>query len=245
MLFLRSLAFYVGYVGVTVVWGGFWTIFGLFLPFRTRFRVIINWWSRLVLLWLRSTCNVRYTVEGLDNIPERACVVFARHESTWETLFLQSLFVPQATVIKRSLLHIPFFGWPFRLLRPIAIDRDKPREALRAISEVGQSRLDDNIWVVLFPEGTRCQVGALGKFGPGGAYLCQASGAPCLVVAHNAGRFWPPHQFVKHPGEISVKISEPLDTNGQKAKEINRLAMNRMRDLYRHLESGLATTRPD
>ena len=237
MLTLRSLAFYLGYITVTVFWGGFWTVFGLFLPFRTRFRVIINWWSRFVLWWLRVTCNIRYDVEGIDKIPNRACVVFARHESTWETLFLQSLFVPQATVIKRSLLHIPFFGWPFRLLRPIAIDRDKPREALRVISEIGRQRLDDDIWVVLFPEGTRCAVGNLGKFGPGGAYLCQASKAPCLVIAHDAGRYWPPHRFIKQPGVIRVKIAEPFDTNKKKAKQINDIASDRMRQLLQDLES--------
>ncbi len=238
MLALRSLAFYVGYIGATIVWGGFWTVFGLFLPFHARFRVIINWWSRFVLFWLRSTCNIRYVIEGMDNIPARACVVFARHESTWETLFLQSLFVPQATVIKASLLHIPFFGWPFRLLRPIAIDRNKPKEALRTIAKVGQMRLEENIWVVLFPEGTRCEVGEIGKFGPGGSYLCHACGAPCLVIAHNAGRHWPPHRFLKRPGEIRVKIAPPFDTCGKSAKEINRLAFERMEKLYLSLDSG-------
>ena len=232
MLALRSLAFYVGYVVATVLWGGFWALFGLFLPFRTRFLVIINWWSRFVLFWLKCTCNIRYTIDGIDNIPDSACVVFARHESTWETLFLQSLFAPQATVIKRSLLHIPFFGWAFRLLRPIAIDRDKPREALRAIAEIGRKRLEDDIWVVLFPEGTRCRVGEIGKFGPGGAHLCASSQASCLVLAHNAGQFWPPHQFIKQPGEIRVKIAKPLDTTGKKAKAINQLAADRMRKLY-------------
>ncbi len=236
MLAFRSLAFYLGYVGATVVWGGFWTVFGVFLPFRTRFRVIINWWSRFVLFWLRNTCNIRYVIDGMDNIPDRACVVLARHESTWETLFLQSLFVPQATVIKASLLHIPFFGWPFRLLRPIAINRDRPRDALRIIAEVGQKRLDEDIWVVLFPEGTRCDVGEVGKFGPGGSYLCRASGSPCLVIAHNAGRYWPPHQFLKRPGEIRVKIAAPFETKEKNAKEINRLAYDRMRELYSSLE---------
>ncbi len=238
MLALRSLAFYLGYVIATIIWGGFWTVFGLFLPFRTRFRVIINWWSRFVLFWLQSTCNIRYIIEGIENIPERPCVVLARHESTWETLFLQSLFVPQATVIKASLLHIPFFGWPFRLLRPIAINREKPRDALRTIAEVGQKRLDDRIWVVLFPEGTRCAVGEIGQFGPGGSYLCHSSRSPCLVIAHNAGRYWPPHRFLKRPGEIRVKIAEPFDTSAKSTKEINRLARERMREMYAGLESS-------
>ncbi len=225
---IRSLAFYIVYVVATVIWGGFWTLFGLLLPYRARFVVIINWWSRFVLLWLRITCGIHCKIEGLEHIPDQPCVVLARHESTWETIFLQSLFVPQTTVVKRSLLHIPFFGWPLRLLRPIAVDRNKPREALLTLGKEGARRLQQGIWVVLFPEGTRCPVGEIGRFGPGGAYLCQTTGAPCLVIGHNSGRHWPPHQLTKYPGEIRLKITPLIDTSGKTAKEINALARQRL-----------------
>ena len=174
-------------------------------------------------------------MDGREHIPENPCVVFARHESTWETLFLQALFVPQATVIKRSLLLIPFFGWAFWLLRPIAINRNKPREALRTVAKEGTKRLAENIWVVLFPEGTRCPVGKIGKFGPGGAYLCENADASCLVIAHNAGRYWPPHQLKKRPGEILVKIAPSIDTSGKNAKEINAIARDVLERLYADL----------
>ena len=235
MMVLRSILFYLGYILVTVLWGGFWTLFGLFLPYRIRFRVIINWWSRFVLSWLRITCGIGVSVDGREHIPQSPCVVFARHESTWETLFLQALFVPQATVIKRSLLLIPFFGWAFWLLRPIAINRNKPREALRTVAKEGTKRLAENIWVVLFPEGTRCPVGKIGKFGPGGAYLCENAEASCLVIAHNAGRYWPPHQLKKRPGEILVKIAPSIDTSGKNAKEINAIARDVLERLYADL----------
>ena len=32
MMVLRSILFYLGYILVTVLWGGFWTLFGLFSP---------------------------------------------------------------------------------------------------------------------------------------------------------------------------------------------------------------------
>lgn len=183
------------------------------------------------------TCGIGCSVEGREHIPARPCVVFARHESTWETLFLQSLFVPQATVIKRSLLLIPFFGWAFSLLRPIAIDRSKPREALRTIAKEGTKRLAENTWVVLFPEGTRCRVGEIGKFGPGGAHLCNSAGAACIVVAHDAGRYWPAHQLTKRPGQIRVKIAPCIDTTGKNTKEINAIARRVLERLYADLSS--------
>jgi 1-acyl-sn-glycerol-3-phosphate acyltransferase len=220
VLTLRAVAFYAGYTLATIVWGTLGALFGWLAPYRLRFRLIIGCWTWFCLAWLRVTCGIRHRTVGLEKVPAQACIVLCRHESTWETLFLQQLFHPQATLIKRELLRIPFFGWAFRTLRPIAIDRRKQRQALRTLIEQGRARLDDGIWVVLFPEGTRMPAGRLGRFQPGGAALAAATGAPVVVVGHNAGSFWPAHQFLKRPGEITVIIGEPLDTRGLSTKEV-------------------------
>jgi 1-acyl-sn-glycerol-3-phosphate acyltransferase len=191
----------------------------------------------MVLAWLRWCCNVNVRIEGLENIPNQACVVFVKHESTWETLFVQTLFAPQATLVKKELLRIPFFGWAFRLLRPIAIDRSDPRSALRTLIREGTARLDKNIWVVLFPEGTRVPLGETRDFQIGGAALAEASGRSVLVIAHNAADCWPAHSLGKHAGTITVRICPPIATNGKKRKEINALA-------YVTMTSAMASIRP-
>jgi len=243
---IRAIAFYLGYALVTIVWGSLSVLIAWLIPFRARFQFVIGVWTRLVLAWLRVCCGVRHEVEGLENIPEHACVVFVKHESTWETLFIQTLFAPQATLIKRELLHIPFFGWAFRLLKPIAIDRRDGRAALRALIREGRQRIADDIWVVLFPEGTRVPVGSTRPFQVGGAALADAIGAPILVVAHTAGDRWPAHRLVKQPGVIRVRISPPLATENKKAKEINEMAQSwlaqAMRDLGREPQMSRLTT---
>ena len=220
----RAVAFYTGYVVATIVWGALSVLVAWVFPYRFRFFFVIGCWTRMVLLWLRVCCGIRIQVDGRENIPEEACVVFVKHESTWETLFIQTLFAPQATLVKNELLHIPFFGWAFRLLRPIAIDRDDPRGALRTLITEGKARLNQNIWVVLFPEGTRVPLGASRSFQMGGAALAESSARPVLVVAHNSGEFWPPHRLAKRPGTIRVIVSKPILTSGKKRKEINVLA---------------------
>lgn len=245
MLSVRAALFYLGYTLVTVVWGALGTVFGWLLPYRLRFRFIIGCWTAFCLAWLRLTCGIRHRVDGLDNLPERPCIVLCRHESTWETLFLQRLFRPQATLIKRELLHIPFFGWAFRTLRPIAIDRRQQRKALRTLISEGRSRLDDGIWVVLFPEGTRLPPGVPGRFQPGGAALAAATGAPVLIVVHDSGSFWPAHAFRKRPGEIRVLIGEPLETVGRSSKDIQRAIGERFAALMAELpRSADAARRP-
>lgn len=226
---LRSCLFFAGYAVLTIVWGTLGILLGWLMPYRARFTFIISIWTGMVLLWLRLTCGIKCEVQGRENIPSTPCLVFAKHESTWETLFLQSLFAPQATLIKRELLNIPFFGWAFRLLRPIAIDRSSPRGALRHLISAGKERLANDIWVVLFPEGTRMPTGELGRFQPGGAALAAATGQPILVVSHDAGRYWPAHRFSKRSGTVQVRIGQPLSTDGKSTKEINSEAQEQMR----------------
>lgn len=237
---VRALLFYVGYTVATVVWGTLGAVFGWLFPYRLRFRLIIGCWTAFCLFWLKWTCGIRHRVQGLENIPAQPCIVLARHESTWETLFLQQLFQPQATLIKRELLHIPFFGWAFRTLRPIAIDRSQQRKALKTLINEGRARLDDGIWVVLFPEGTRMPPGQAGRFQPGGAALASASGAPVLIVVHNAGSFWPAHAFHKRPGCIDVVIGAPIATEGLSTKEVQEQVTRRFGELMGRLPDAPA-----
>jgi 1-acyl-sn-glycerol-3-phosphate acyltransferase len=241
---LRSLAFLAGYAIVTVLWGTLGILLGGLMPYRQRFVFIVVTWTRLVLGWLRLTCGIRAEVEGEDRLPDAPCVVLVRHESTWETLFLQGLLVPQTTVIKRELLWIPFFGWAYRLLKPIAIDRSDGRGALKALVRSGRARLRDGIWVVLFPEGTRLAPGQPGRFQRGGAALATAVDVPVVVVAHDAGRYWPARRWLKQPGTIRVRISPPIDTSGRTTPEVTAEAEAWMRaamaDLYpERTEAGI------
>lgn len=234
---VRSALFFTGYAVLTITWGTLGILLGWLMPYRARFTFIISIWTGMILLWLRITCGIKAEVHGRENIPNTPCVVFAKHESTWETLFLQQLFAPQATLIKRELLNIPFFGWAFRLLRPIAIDRSSPRGALKHLISAGKERLANDIWVVLFPEGTRMPTGELGRFSPGGAALAAATGQPILVVSHNAGRYWPAHRFSKRSGTVQVCIGKPLITEGKSTKEINSEAQEYMRLLTEQVET--------
>jgi len=217
---LRSACFYLGYAVLTIVWGSLSVIIGWVLPYRLRFEFIIGIWTRMCLLWLKWTCGIDHQITGMENIPTDPCVVLCRHESTWETLFLQTLLSPQATIIKRELLWIPFFGWAFALNKPIAIDRSSPRAALKRLINVGRERLAERIWVVLFPEGTRMPPGEIGRFQAGGGALAAAADCPVLVIAHNGGSHWPAHQIRKIPGTIQVLISKPIQPDGRNSKAL-------------------------
>lgn len=220
MLFLRSLLF-VSLHLLTAVFFGMLSIFLWMLPFRWRYSVISQW-AKSNLWLLEKICRISFKVEGLENIPDTACVILCKHQSSWETLALQAVFPPQVWVLKRELLWIPFFGWGLAALEPIAIDRRAGRKALNQVISQGRDRLGKGAWVVIFPEGTRISAGEMGRFGIGGARLAVDTGYPIVPVAHNAGYFWPKHGFLKRPGVITMVVGSVLPTEELSAADANQ-----------------------
>ncbi len=234
----RAALFYAGYILSTIVWGTLAVAVGWLLPTKARFNFVIGVWTRMVLKWLAWTCGIRAEVSGRENLPKEPCVLLVKHQSTWDTLFVQTLVSPQTTLIKRELLWIPFFGWAFAVTRPIAIDRRAPRRAFKRLLEAGAERLSAGITVTLFPEGTRVPWGEQRPFQPGGAALAARTGRPVVVVAHDGGRYWPAHHFAKRPGTVRLRISEPIASSGKKYSEINAIAEDWLASEMRRLEAS-------
>lgn len=221
---LRSLLFYAGLSLATVVYVVIAVVI-LPLPFPLRFR-IVSGWSAVNLYLLKVICGLRHEVEGLENIPPGPAIILCKHQSAWETLALQRLFPPQCWVLKRELLKIPIYGWGLATMHPISIDRTSGVRALRQIVRQGQQRLDEGLWVLIFPEGTRTAPGETRRYQAGGGLLAEKSGRPVVPVAHNAGWFWPRSSLDKRPGTIRLVIGPPILPEGKTAAEITREAEN-------------------
>ncbi len=223
MLAIRSALFYLGYTFATAWFGITGLLVGRWLPYKVRAPYLLLW-NRFTLFWLRLSCGINYRVTGLDNIPSAPVVVLSKHESQWETYYLQLALHPIATILKAELLDIPGFGWGLRLMQPIPIDRGAPREAIKQMMLLGEERLQAGLSVLVFPEGTRTEPGKPGRYARGGANLAIKAGVEVLPIAHNAGACWPPHRWIKRPGTISVSIGEPIPTDGRSAAEVTAQA---------------------
>lgn len=219
MIILRSSLFSLGLLLITPVFFVI-ALFTLPLPAMKRYAVI-SYWSRVMLFWAKVSCGLTYRVQGLENIPHKPSIVLSKHQSAWETLAFQQIFPAQVWVVKRELLHVPFFGWGLRILNPIAIDRRHAKTALVHLVEQGRHRLALGFWIVIFPEGTRVAPGERKKYNLGGARLAEEVQVPVVPVAHNAGKFWPRNSFLKYPGCITVIVGPPINPQGLHAKEIS------------------------
>jgi len=239
LLVLRSALFYSGYSLLTVWFSLTGVLFLSWLPYRAR-AAYLGYWNFATLHWLRLTCGVRFTIRGLERLPPGPCVILSKHQSQWETYFLQVMKRPVATVLKQELLNVPFFGWGLRLLEPIAIDRGSPKQALKHIMEDGQRRLEQGRSVMIFPEGTRTPVGQVGNYARSGATLACKAGVPVVPVAHNAGRCWPAKKFIKYPGLIEVVIGAPIATAGSDGRELTETVKTWIEHELTQMQGGAA-----
>jgi 1-acyl-sn-glycerol-3-phosphate acyltransferase len=208
---LRSLIFSLVMMIVTFFYS-FFCLAAKPFPFRYRYAIIMAW-NIFIIKSLKKICHVNYEIEGLENIPkDRVGVILCKHQSAWETFLVPTLFHHAAIILKRELLWVPFFGWGLSLVDPIAIDRKNPSSAMDQIIKQGKQCLENNRWILVFPEGTRIAPGHTGKYRLGGTRLATATGSPVIPIAHNAGRFWPKRGFLKRPGTVKLIIGPLIET---------------------------------
>ncbi len=193
-----------------------------------RFSLITSWVS-VIMKALSFFCHIEFEIKGLENIPAKPCVIMSNHQSTWETLYSYLIFKPQATVLKRELLWIPIFGWALLLLRPIAINRSKKQQALKELMIKAPAAINNGFWYMVYPEGTRVSLGEQKEFASGSSLVACKHGFDVLPVAHNAGRCWPAHRFIKQPGKITLSIGPVFSSKGKKAKDLTKEVENWIR----------------
>jgi len=220
MNFLRSALFNLYYSLITITIGSVSALGSLFVGHKPM-RPLVRGWTYLVVYGLRAICGVRFEEEGELPSNGQNYVVMAKHQSSWETFYLQMRCEPISTILKKELLRIPFFGWGLRLMAPVAIDRSNPVKALKQVKEQGIDRLKQGRNLLVFPEGTRAAPGVNLKHARSGADIAIAAGVPVVPVAHNAGLCWINKRFTKKPGTITVVIGEAIATEGKTSRQLS------------------------
>lgn len=204
MVFIRSLVFAIAFYITTAVMlvGLVWLLLG---P-RKLAIAALQLHGRICIRLLAVICGTRLEVRGRENIPAGACLVVAKHQSTWDTFALLTLFDDPAIVLKDELKWIPVYGWFCLKFEHILVRRERAAVALKRMVADARARVADGRQILIFPEGTRQSPGAPADYKPGYVALYEALDVPCLPLALNSGVFWPRRTLQRYPGTIVVEI---------------------------------------
>ena len=154
----------------------------VFYIVSTLFLVLGSWlllgprsWAMAGLAAHGSTCvwllklivGTGLEVRGHDKPPGRAALVASKHQSAWDTFALVPLLHDPAIIMKRELMWIPFYGWFSAKFGMIFVRREAGASALRQMARDAADRIAAGRNVLIFPEGTRREPGALPAYRPG------------------------------------------------------------------------------
>ena len=203
--------------------------FCLCLPFfllpRRVLKAIVIFHIKAGLKAMKLICGLDWELRGNPQAAGTAVLVASKHQSAWETFVLQCILPDPAIILKRELLLVPIFGWALRKLRHLPIDRAGGLESLREMLEAARALIKEGRQIVIFPEGTRRELGAPPAYQAGVFALYRSLEVPCLPVALNSGSFWPHHGFIFRPGCIVIEFLPPIEAGLSRDVFMQRLAL--------------------
>jgi len=182
--------------------------------------------------------GVKVKVVGSERVePSRSYVIVSNHVSYMDTpALLDHLPVNFRFMAKRGLFEVPFIGGHLRKAGHISVPLDDPRAALKVLSHAGQALKQRGLSVLVFPEGGRSPNGELREFKDGAAYLAIKGGVPLLPVCLIGMReVLPMHSVHLRPGEVTLRIGEPIDVSGMKSADREELT-ERLRNEIRAMQ---------
>lgn len=210
MTALRSLLFNVFFFGWTTIC----VIAGLPLLLGPRIGIYYlgRVWAHPIIAALGLICGLHYRVRGLENLPEGAALIAAKHQSAWDTIIFSILLWDHSFVLKRELIRIPLFGLYLARAGLIPVDRSGGSKALRKMVAAAKQVAAAARPIVIFPEGTRVAPDQHQPYQPGVAALYSQLKIPVVPVALNSGVFWGRRSVWKQPGTITLEFLPPIET---------------------------------
>lgn len=205
---LRSVIFNILFFFGSVFWSLalLWT---LALPQKKCVQYVSFFYGGYIALIEKYVLGLTLKIKGLENIPKDVPCIFAvKHQSAFETLklpYIKNLRYP-AIILKMELARIPIYGWYFKGMGQIPIDRGSGTEAMNSIVKGCRRALSEGRSVIIFPQGTRTPVGAKLPYKVGIAKVYRDVQAPVVPVALNSGLFWGRNAFFKKSGVITFEF---------------------------------------
>ncbi len=219
----------------TVIWFiYFWVSLLFYIPSYFKAKSIKNsseqmqYADKKARQWMSSLLSLagcKIEIIGLEKIPMDTAVLYVgNHQSNFDIpLMLTQLPKSKGFIAKIETLKMPFVSDWMKYMRCVFMDRNDIRQQVKGISE-GIGYLKEGQSIVLFPEGTRSESGALGDFKPGGLKLATKSGVPIVPVTIKGSiDLMRKGSFKIKPSKVVIIVSDPIEITDEMNKDTKGL----------------------
>jgi 1-acyl-sn-glycerol-3-phosphate acyltransferase len=133
-------------------------------------------------VWAKALCSILRLEVRVEGTPPRgAFLVASNHLSYLDIVVLGSLY-PSVFVAKLEIGRWPFFGWVAKGAGTLFVDRDRPKDVVRAGKEMAE-HLAAGIPLTIFPEGRSSRGESVLPFLPSLFEPAARVGVPCYSAS--------------------------------------------------------------
>ncbi len=206
-------------------------IIGLISEKLERRFILMDAWG--VLFLVRTIVGIKYEIHfpltGDENgIPfqhninqrlDNRSIIASKHMSMLEVAILVT-HVPNAFfIIKRELLWIPIYGWAFKRIGLLGVNRARGATNMSELTNKVMNNIMKGMTLIIFPEGTRVAPCKKIQLKRGLLYLAKHLKLPITPVCVDTGLYWPKKGQLK-PGTTHIYFEPELPSSAT-LEEIN------------------------
>ncbi|CAL9207580.1 unnamed protein product [Musa hybrid cultivar] len=207
----RVVACFLTMMVTTAVWAG---IMLLLLPWpyeRIRQGNLYGHVTGRLMMWILGN---PIKIQGSEFSATRA-IYICNHASPID-IFLVMWLTPIGTVgiAKKEIIWYPLFGQLYVLAKHLRIDRSNPAAAVESLKEAALEVRNNDLSLVIFPEGTRSRSGRLLPFKKGFVHIALQTRLPIVpMVLTGTHLAWRKDSLRVRPAPITVKYLPPIKTD--------------------------------
>lgn len=186
---------------------------------------------------LRLTADFFFDLKfkGLNNVPRRGGAIIAGiHQSNLDpVMYALPIHRELHFLAKAELFRTRLFGAVIRGLHGFPVRRGEAdmwamKEAIR--------RIKSGCAMMVFPEGTRSESGAIKKLEPGIGLMARRTGAPLIpAVIHGTHDAWPKGAKLPRSRPVKILYGKPMEYSNLKPQEIMDKLDLAIRDLHKQI----------
>ncbi|MFA5668769.1 MAG: lysophospholipid acyltransferase family protein [Balneolaceae bacterium] len=177
--------------------------------------------------------GIDFEVKDMRSDPSQPVVYIFNHSSTLDIPALLSLALKRIRiVVKWELQYIPFLFIIGRLTGQVFIKRHDKEHSIATLQKALNRIKDNNLNLVLAPEGTRKHKGIIGPFKKGAFHMALQLGYPIVPIYFDGnGALSHKGSIMARSGKIVATIHPPVETSSWDVETIDEHIAD-VREMY-------------
>lgn len=202
---------------------------------KLRYHRVLCWAARFVVRNMPMVTAEVLNPRG-ENF-DRPAVIIANHQSHIDLMYMMMLSPKVVILTNDWVWRSPFYGILIRYADyyPVSNGIENSVARLRTLTDRGYS-------ILIFPEGTRSESGAIGRFHRGAFYLAQELGVDLLpIVTHGIGAALPKSELLLRHGHVTISIGQRIKPDDMTFGEDYSLRSRSIRRWFKNQYAHLAS----